>query len=257
MKMKTAFLALCASAAAFAGGLDDLHAPWQQILSKIVKEDRVDYAAAKADLPAVNGYLKSLSIIDSNTLKAAPAAQQNAVWLNAFNAAVVELIASNPGYPSIADIPHWRDSARFEVAGRPISLREIQDTVLLLNTKDARYWFCMTDGTISAAPLIAEAYTSANLEEKLTENVKAFMANPARLKVDAKAIHVQKNFDWLRVKPYFKKTKGGVDFPDFLAKYGPVANYSSTQILFDIPENYAKNSVAVTAPTKAKKGKKK
>jgi len=257
MKMKAAFLALCASTAALAGGLDDLHAPWGQVLSKIVKGDRVDYAAAKTDLPAINGYLKSLAGLDSNALKAAPAAQQHALWVNAFNAAVVHLIATNPSYTTIADIPHWNDSARVEVAGQHFSLRGIQDTILLLDTKDARYWFATTNGTLAASPLAPEPFTGENLDAKLTERTKAFLADPARVKTDAKLAHVQKNFDWLRVKPYFKKAKGGVDFADFLEKYGPAANWSSLQLSFDIPENYAKNSVAVTAPAKAKKGKKK
>lgn len=151
-------------------------------------------------------------------------------------------------------MPHWRDSARFDVAGRQVSLGYIQDSALLLDTKDARYWFSMTDGTLMAAPLTATAFTSANLDERLTENTRAFLAAPARVKTDARAIHLQKNFDWLRFKPYFKKAKGGVDFADFLGKYGLSADWSKLTPVFDIPENYAKNGYV--APVKVKKGKK-
>jgi len=255
--MKSAFLALCATAA-FAGGFDDLHGSWTGVLGKIVKETRVDYAVAQSELPAIDGYLKSLAGIDSTAFKAAPVAQQRAVYVNAFNAGVVQLIASNPGYKSIADMPHWNDSARFVVAGRPVALRDLQDSLLLLPTKDARYWFVLTNGTLAASPLTAEAYTGDNLEARLTERTKAFLADTARVKVDAKATHLLKSFDWLRVKPYFKKAKGGVDFVDFLAKYGP-AGAGKGLLSFDIPENYAKNAVLPPpAPAKpAKKGKKK
>ena len=253
--MKTAFLALCATAA-FAGGVDDLHAPWGQILSKIVKEDRVDYAAAKAEQSALDGYLKSLATLDSAALKAAPAAAQKALWINAFNASVVHLVVSNPGMKSIGDIPRWNDSARFVVAGRPVSLRDIQDSTLLLPTKDARYWFALTNGTLSAAPLGAEPFTGDNLEAKLTERTRKFLGDTTRVKVVGKEAHIRKSFDWLRVKPYFKKAKGGVDLPDFLAKYGPSADWSNLQLKFDISENFAKNAV-LPPPAPAKKGKKK
>jgi Protein of unknown function, DUF547 len=254
--MKKAFLALCATAA-FAGGVDDLHAPWGQILSKIVKDDRVDYAAAKADLPALDGYIKSLATLDSNVLKASSAAAQKALWINAFNANVVQLIVTNPGTKSIGDIPRWNDSTRFVVAGRPVSLRDIQDSTLLLPTKDARYWFALTNGTLSAAPLGAEPFTGDNLEAKLTERTKKFMSDTLRVKVVGKEAHIQKSFDWLRVKPYFKKAKGGIDLVDFLAKYGPSADWSNLQLKFDINENFAKNAVLPPPAPAVKKGKKK
>lgn len=254
--MKSAILALCATAA-FAGPLDDLHTPWNGILTKIVKEKRVDYAAAKADMPALDGYLKTLADIDSNAFKAAPAAEQRAVYANAFNAGVVQMIASNPGYKSIADIPGWNDSARFVVAGRPVSLRVLQDSLLLLPTKDARYWFVISNGSMMAAPLQAEALTGANLESKLDESTRAFLADTTRVKVGPKEVHIQKTFDYLRVKPYFKKAKGGVDFVDFLEKHG-VSGASKLQLVFDIQENYAKNAILPPPPAApAKKGKKK
>lgn len=256
--MKSAILALslCATAS-FAGGFDDLHASWTGILGKIVKGDRVDYAAAKSDIASLDAYLKTLADIDSTAFKAAPVQQQRATYVNAFNAAVVHMIASNPGYKSIADSPRWNDSARIAVAGRPLSLRDIQDSSLLLPTKDARFWFVLTNGTLASAPLISEAYTGDNLEAKLTERTKAFLADTARVRTDAKAVHLLKSFDWLRVKPYFKKAKGGVDFVDFLDKYGP-SGASKLQLTFDIPENYAKNAILPPPPAaKAKKGKKK
>lgn len=255
--MKSAFLALCATAA-FAGGFDDLHAPWTGVLGKIVKETRVDYAAAKADMASIDGYLKTLADIDSVAFKAGNASEQRAVYVNAFNAGVVQMIASNPGYKSIADIPGWNDSARFVVAGRPVSLRILQDSLLLLPTKDARYWFVLSNGSMMAAPLQAEALTGANLESKLDASTRAFLTDTARVKVGPKEVHIQKTFDYLRVKPYFKKAKGGVDFVDFLEKHG-VSGASTLRLVFDIQENYAKNAILPPpAPAKAaKKGKKK
>jgi len=255
--MKSAFLALCATAA-FAGGFDDLHGSWTGVLGKIVKENRVDYAVAQAELPAIDGYLKSLAGIDSVAFKAAPVAQQRAVYVNAFNAGVVQLLASNPGYNSIANIKGWNDSARFVVAGRPVALNTLQDSLLLLPTKDARYWFVLTNGTLAAAPLTAEAFTGDNLETRLTECTKAFLADTNRVKIGAKETRLQQIFASLRVKPYFKKAKGGIDFPDFLGKYAP-AGATKGLLAFDIVDNYAKNAVLPPpAPAKAaKKGKKK
>jgi hypothetical protein len=254
--MKFAILALCATAA-FAGGVDDLHAPWNGVLGKIVQGNRVDYALAKADIGTIDAYLKSLETIDAAAFKSASALQQHATWVNAFNAGVVQMIATNPGFKSIADIPGWNDSARFNVAGRPVSLRDIQDSLLLLPTKDARYWFVLTNGSLMSAPLASSAYTGDNLEAALTDRTKSFFADTTRLKVSPKETHLQATFNYLRVKPYFKKAKGGVDFVDFLDKYAP-SGASKGTLVFDIVENYAKNAILPPPPAaKGKKGKKK
>lgn len=250
-------LLLAIATLATSGNLDAIHGPWSEILSANVKGDRVDYAGVLKDKAKFDGYLKALADVDSNALKAASKEERSALYINAYNAAVFELILKNPKLGSIAQMPGDITGAKvLMIAAESLAVADIARKKLFEGNPDPRFWSLMCDGSLGSAPILNQAVTSANLESLSEERTKMWLADTSRNKIDAKQTKLaQIPFDFFRFKPEFKGFSGGMQ--GFVKKYGPVGtDTDKNRPTFFY--NGAKNSVAVVAPVKAgKKGKKK
>lgn len=153
--MKSAFLALCATAAFAGDSVGFSHGSWTGVLGKIVR--RRPAWTTRWPSPScphqIDGYLKSLAGIDSVALGLRSRGGA-AVYVNAFNAGVVQMITSDPGYSPASRTCRTGTTARaswWRAARWPCATCRIRS--LLLPTKDARYWFVLTNGTLAASPL--------------------------------------------------------------------------------------------------------
>jgi hypothetical protein len=216
---------LLATVLAFAplalAGLDDLHAPWNEILSTHVKGDRVDYAGVLADRAKLDGYIATLASQDSNAVKSASKNEQVAFYINAYNANVFRDIVNNPGAGSMASpqgalIANERNHV---VAAESLSINGIARKVFAVNP-DPLFWGLLNDGSLSAAPIQPQAITSANVASLAEQNTRAWLADTSRNVLNATTSKVaQIPFDFYRVKPEFRGFSGGMQ--GFLKKYGP------------------------------------
>ena len=241
---------------ATSGNLDDIHGPWNEILSANVKADRVDYAGVLKEKVKFDGYLKALADIDSNALKSASKEERSAVYINAYNAAVFQLIIKNPKLGSIAQMPGEITGAKIVMVGaESLAVADIARKKLFEGNPDPRFWSLLCDGSLGAAPVLNQAVTSANLDQLSEERTKMWLADTSRNKIDAKQTKLaQIPFDFFRFKPEFKGFSGGMQ--GFVKKYGP-AGCDPDKNRPTFFYNGAKNSVAIAAPAKGKKGKKK
>lgn len=214
-------LALVAAPFAFAG-LDDLHAPWNELLAAHVKGDRVDYAGVLADKAKLDGYLASIAALDSNTVKSAPKAERVALYINAANAYVFSDIINNPAAGSMASSQGSviANNRTHVVAAESLSINGVVRKVFEAQP-DPVFWALINDGSLSAAPIQAQAVTSANVNALAESNARVWLADTSRNVLTATTSKVaQIPFDFFRVKPEFRNYSGGV--AGFLKKYGPV-----------------------------------
>ena len=124
--MKTFLAAVLALAPLALAGLDELHTPWNEILSTHVKGDRVDYAGVLGDKAKLDAYLGTLAALDSNAVKAAPKAEREALYVNAYNAAVFATILRNPAAGSVAMMgPQIVSAKSFVIAAESLSVMDI------------------------------------------------------------------------------------------------------------------------------------
>lgn len=202
-------------------GLDDLHAPWNEILATHVKGDRVNYAGVLTEKAKLDGYLATLAAQDSNAVKAASKSERVAFYVNAYNANVFRDIVNNPGAGSMASpqgalIANERTHV---VAAESLSINGIARKVFEASS-DPLFWGLLNDGSLSAAPIQAQAVTSGNVSSLAEQNTRAWLADTSRNVLNATTSKVaQIPFDFYRVKPEFRSFSGGV--PGFLKKYGP------------------------------------
>lgn len=248
------FVALATTASA--GALDAVHTPWNDLLAANVKGDRVDYAGVLKEKDKFEGYLKALADLDSNAIKSASKEERSALYINAYNAAVFQLILKNPKLGSVAQMPGDVTGAKVIMVGaESLAVAEVARKKLFEGNPDPRFWSLLCDGSLSAAPVLNQAVTSANLDQLAEERTRMWLADTSRNKIDAKQTKVaQIPFDFFRFKPEFKGFSGGMQ--GFLKKYGP-AGCDPDKNRPTFFANGAKNSVAVAAPAKGKKGKKK
>jgi hypothetical protein len=215
-------LALAADAAPAAG----FDAPlYGELLARHTREVadgvRVDYRGVAAD-PAWPRLLESLAAADPAQLTGR--AERLALWINAYNALAIDLVARDPDVASIRDLGSWlrpvwdREAGR--VGGKPRSLGEIEHQILR-PLGEPRIHAAIVCASISCPPLRREPYEAARLDAQLDDQMRRWLASPQNgLRIDAAARSVALSplFDWFEED--FAAAGGALAFA---ARYAPEA----------------------------------
>ncbi|MSP15189.1 MAG: DUF547 domain-containing protein [Myxococcales bacterium] len=185
------------------------HSDWDTILKQHGNGDRVDYAALKADRAPLDAYLDRVAKLPAEALAKLPRADQMAFWINAYNALTLQTIVDH--YPIAAsglsalrfpnssirqlDDP-W--GSKHTIAGAQRSLDDIEHKILRAEWKDARIHAAVNCASVGCPPLRLEAFTGEQLETQLDEQMRQFVADPLRNKIDPaqKKIELSPIFDW-------------------------------------------------------------
>lgn len=169
-------------------------APWQAVLTAHVDASgRVDYAAIKASAP-LDGYLQALA----TTPVPAGQAERTALWINAYNALTVDLIADNWPMSSIMDLDGGKvwDTRRFTVAGESLTLNELEHKKLRPIT-DGRIHAALNCASKGCPALPRTAFQATTLDSQLSQAARAWVASNA-LVVDKTrgTVQVSRIFEW-------------------------------------------------------------
>lgn len=194
-----------ASVAASAAVQRTADEPLDRILDLYVRDGFVYYRALRAERSALDRYVRGL--------RAAPAGfdgwstgQRIAFWLNAYNALVLRTVVDHypirgdfPLYPpdSIRQIPGALDDIRHTVAGRELTLDEIESSVLP-SLGDPRVFLALGRGAVGSGRLRSEAYSAERLEEQLAAVVEEFATEPWGVVLDriADSVRASPIFGW-------------------------------------------------------------
>ena len=147
---------------------------FDQLLDLYVRNGDVYYRAIKSERARLDSYVSQLG---TASVEKAPRAEQIAFWLNAYNALVLRTVADHypiqgksSAYParSIRQIPGAFDRLPHRVAGRTLTLDQIEQTVLS-GFGDPRVYFALGRGAVGSGRLRSEAFTAARLEAQLAD----------------------------------------------------------------------------------------
>lgn len=174
------------------------HFGFDQLLRANVRDERVDYLnLRKSHLADLSAYLDRMADIDPATL---PRAEALAYWLNLYNAAVIQAIAErmDRDFTVVAGNAALFKEKRIRTKGGLISLDQIENEIVRPKFKDPRIHAGFVCGAVSCPPLLPRAFTGADLEKTLDENMKAFVNDPGRNTADhtTKTIALSKLFEW-------------------------------------------------------------
>jgi hypothetical protein len=164
---------------------EPLHRPYDQLLDLYVRDGLVYYRAVRAERGRLDRYLASLQGVTRATYDGWSREQQIAFWLNAYNASVLQAVASHypPRGNSIRNVSGIFDKQPHRLAGRSVTLDEIENTILP-EFRDPRVYFALGRGALGSGRLRSEAYTAARLEDQLAQQTREFLSRQNHVHVD-------------------------------------------------------------------------
>jgi hypothetical protein len=184
-------LALGLSGAALA--LDPTYAAYDALLQANVSPQGVTYAAIG---PAgLDPFLAELAAVDLRELNPI---EQKALFINAYNALTLDLIAENPGVASIRDLDGGKvwSTRRFTVGGQSLTLDDIEHK-RLRPMGDPRVHAALSCASKGCPALLSRAYTAERLNDQLDLACRAWVrSNAAQINTQAKTVALSSIFDW-------------------------------------------------------------
>jgi hypothetical protein len=164
-----------------------------------------------------------------------------AFWINAYNLLTLRAIVDH--YPirgsrfslgprnSIRQIDGVWTTLRWRVAGRDVTLDEIEHGMLRPEFGDARVHMALNCASKGCPPLRSEPYTATDLDRQLDDAARRYLATPAGSRVIDGRLLVSRIFDWYGddfIKQYAAMHPGAGRETDrairgFVQQYGPPA----------------------------------
>jgi len=156
---------LCASYQSFAQNTTEFFAKADTFFKAYVVNGKVKYNEIKKDPASLNELLDIASKITVS--KSKPKTFQS-FFINSYNLAVIKGIINKYPVNSPLKIKGFFDKNTFEIGGKVTTLNDLENKILRKNfPKEARFHFALVCAGLGCPPIIAEAYTPANLEAQL------------------------------------------------------------------------------------------
>ncbi|MDX2319019.1 MAG: DUF547 domain-containing protein [Moritella sp.] len=183
------------------------HNQWQYILNRYLIVGENDTAinffnykgVTNSDRTVLKQYLVQLQRIDPLQYRKA---QQQAYWINLYNALTVELILDNYPVKSITKLGKrffsfgpWDDDAAV-VNGKTLSLNDIEHQILRPIWQDPRIHYAVNCASYGCPNLAASAFTASNTEQLLTAGAVAYINHPRGVTVKGSDLEVSSIYKW-------------------------------------------------------------
>src|SRR3954469_19456489 len=147
---------------------------YDELLDTNVRDGWVYYRAMRLERARLDSYVNSLAAVNLDGLRRE---DQIALWLNAYNAIVLQTVVEHypivqrtRDYParSIRQIPGAFERLQHRVAGKTVTLDQIEQTILP-PFNEARVFLALGRGAVGSPRLRSEAYSGGDLERQLAE----------------------------------------------------------------------------------------
>lgn len=165
-----------------------------QFLKTHVQNNKVNYQALQQDvtLPALVQKIASANIesLDKNSLQA--------FYINAYNLLVIQKAVKNYPLESVLNVNRFFDNKDQVVAGKRLSLNQLEKDLLLKEFNDARFHFVLVCGANGCPPITDFAYLPAQLNEQLDQQTRKAINDPNFIKVDnaQQTVALSQIFEW-------------------------------------------------------------
>jgi len=210
----TVALGLLTSGHAHAACFDE--AAWSDVLQRYtapvpeVAAVGVDYAGLRGS----QALAPLLSSLESCRPESLDADARMALWINAYNVLVVEMVVRERPEKSIRDLgsllrPVWKRPAG-RVGGRKVTLHQIEHEILR-PLGDPRIHGAIVCASQSCPSLRRESFSGARLETQLDDQMRIFLADRRKgARLDGGRLRLSKIFDWFEED--FREAGGVVAF---------------------------------------------
>ncbi len=179
-----------------------------------VADGKVDYDAIYSNPKSLNELMAlgegiSVSKDDKQTYQA--------FWINAYNLSVIKGIINNFPTKSPLDDKGFFDKTKYKLAGKSITLNDIENTILRAEFKDPRFHFVLVCGAIGCPPLINDVYMPKTLDAQLTKQTKLALDGDDFITINTK----KKTIEGSEILKWYKEdfTMNGASEIDFINMY--------------------------------------
>lgn len=201
-----------------AASLPEFFSEADAFLKKWVMKGDVNYAGVKNNLFQIESLYQQVGAMN---LSEASKAEEKAFYINAYNLVVIYQVAKYYPLKSPMNKSGFFDQVDHRVAGKEMTLNELEIKQLVLPYGDPRIHFALACAAKSCPPLANFAYQPTELDSQLEQRTKNSVNNAEFIRVDAanNQVAVSKIFDW------YKKdfTQGGQTITEFLNKYRSIS----------------------------------
>jgi hypothetical protein len=207
-------------------------AAFDVLLKKYVRNGRVNYSGFESD-GAFTQFVASLEETDPSKMSKDEAL---AFWINAYNALVIRNVLDHPGTRNPLDVNGFFDAITFNVAGRTLTLNDIENKVIRPTYQEPLIHFGLVCAAVSCPPLIPSAYTEANVRSTLRSNAENYLSDTKQNRFDVAdgTLYVSKIFEWYIAD--FGNSQDGI--VAFARKYGPAQMVSRIEAAEKVKVKY-------------------
>jgi hypothetical protein len=174
-----------------------------EALDLYVRDGFVYYRALRSDRGRLDRFVNAIATAE---VASRPRDEQVAFWINAYNAIVLRTVIDHYPIPtrskefparSIRQVPGAFERTAHRVAGRSVTLDQIEQTVLT-EFGDPRVFLALGRGAVGSGRLRSEAYQGATLERQLADvaNECATRAQCVELRRADNEVRVSSIFSW-------------------------------------------------------------
>lgn len=188
-----------------------------------VKDGKVAYREIQSNPDQLN---QLLEMIANSDLEQASKNEQKAFLINTYNILTIHSIIGNGIPASPLDVEGFFNEQTHTVAGREVTLDQVEKEMLLPNFNDARLHFVLVCAATGCPPLKSFAYVPGKLDEQIQESTEAALNSSyfTRVKSEENKVLVSELFNWYK--------------QDFLAEAESILDYINTFRNEKIPESY-------------------
>lgn len=183
------------------------HQAWSDWLNAQVRvgDDGIHRIAYGKVSPAARKQLQGyLAALQAEAVSQLNRREQQAYWINLYNAATVEVVLAHYPVDSIRDIDispgffangPW-GKALLKVEGVALSLNDVEHRILRPIWQDPRIHYAVNCASLGCPNLAREAYTAERLDSQLNAAARAFINHPRGARVENGELTVSSIFAW-------------------------------------------------------------
>ena len=186
------------------------HKGWDRFLKIYIVTDepsginRVGYArVTPEDKENLKEYLKGLQSVQVSGLNRD---EQEAYWINLYNALTVKVVLDHYPVKSIRDIdisPGWFkdgpwDAKLVKIEGEGMTLNDIEHRILRPIWKDNRIHFAVNCASLGCPNLQLEAFTRENTQTLLEKGAREYANHSRGLRIEGNRLTLSKIYKWFR-----------------------------------------------------------
>jgi hypothetical protein len=181
------------------------HQAWSDWIGRylVIGDDGINRLAyqrvSDADHAGLKAYINSLAALPISRYNRA---EQQAFWINLYNALTVDVVLDHYPLDSIRDIKSGFFSSGpwglelVEVEGEKLTLDDIEHRILRPIWQDPRIHYAVNCASLGCPNLQPTAFTAANTERLLDTAAGEFVNHPRGARVDDGRLQVSSIYDW-------------------------------------------------------------